>query len=63
MKYFVLILFFMLISCSPSVKNCKLSPDYEATAKSALENRDDLSKTELRAGKMACSFWINSRKR
>ena len=56
MKYFVLILFFMLISCSPSVKNCKLSPDYEATAKSALENRDDLSKTELRAGKMACTF-------
>ena len=46
----------MLISCSPSVKNCKLSPDYEVTAKSALENKDDLSKTELRAGKMACTF-------
>ena len=56
MKYFVLPLFFLLISCSETVKNCKIAPDLERIGESALENRENLSETELRAVKAGCNF-------
>jgi hypothetical protein len=49
-------MFFFLISCSGNIKNCEISPDYEKTIKSAVENQDNLSETELRAMKMECGF-------
>jgi len=56
MKYFVLLMFFLLISCSETVKNCKIAPDLERIGESALENKDNLAETELRSGKIACDF-------
>jgi len=56
MKYFVLLLFFFLISCSGVRENCKISPDLERIGESALENRENLSETELRSMKAACNF-------
>jgi len=56
MNYFVLVLFFFLISCSGVRQNCKISPDLERIGESALENRENLSETELRSGKVACNF-------
>ena len=51
-----IILIFFLSSCSGKVKNCEFSPDLERIGESALENRENLSETELRAGKMSCNF-------
>jgi hypothetical protein len=56
MNYFVLVLFFFLISCSGVRQNCKISPDLERIGESALENKQNLSETELRAMKAACNF-------
>jgi len=49
-------MFFLLISCSETVKNCKIAPDLERIGESALENKDNLAETELRSGKIACDF-------
>jgi len=51
----IFVLFF-LVSCSGTVKNCKVAPDLERIGKSALENRENLTETELRSGKVACNF-------
>jgi len=56
MKYFVLLLFFFVISCSGMRKNCEIKPDLEQIGKSALENRENLGETELRAAKASCNF-------
>ena len=56
MNYFVLVLFFFIISCSGMRKNCEIKPDLERIGESALENRENLSETELRAVKAACDF-------
>jgi len=51
-----IIFIFFLSGCSGKVKNCEFSPDLERIGESALENRENLSETELRAGKMSCNF-------
>jgi len=56
MKYFVLLLFFFVISCSGLRKNCEISPDLERIGESALENKKNLSETELRAATARCQF-------
>jgi len=56
MKFFVLVLFFFVVSCSGIRQNCKISPDLERIGESALENKENLSETELRAMKAACDF-------
>ena len=50
---FVLILF---SSCSKKSINCKISPDFEKIGESALENKENLSETNLKNGKMRCDF-------
>jgi len=52
----IIILFLFCSNCSYSVKNCKISPDLERIGESALENKQNLSETELRAMKAACNF-------
>ena len=56
MNYFVLILFFFLISCSESVKNCSIRPDLERIGESALENAENLSETEWRSANLTCNY-------
>ena len=54
--FFVLILFFLLISCSKTVENCKIKPDLERIGESALENVENLAETEWRSANMSCDF-------
>jgi hypothetical protein len=53
---FVLSLFFLASGCSKTVENCKIAPDLERIGESALENKNNLTETELRAMKMSCGF-------
>jgi|TARA_B110000238_G_C15898204_1_gene340791 hypothetical protein len=57
-KINVLAIIFILIlsGCSRKVKNCEFRADLERISESALENAENLSETELRAGKMTCDF-------
>ena len=54
--FFVLLLFFLASGCSKTVENCKIKPDLERIGESALENKENLTETELRAAKMSCNF-------
>jgi len=54
--FFVLLLFFFASGCSKTVENCKIKPDLERIGESALENKENLTETELRAAKMSCNF-------
>jgi len=56
MKYFVLLLFFFVISCSGIRKNCEIKPDLERIGESAIENKENLTETELRAVKARCNY-------
>jgi|TARA_B100001063_G_C16447873_1_gene396826 hypothetical protein len=60
LTFFVLVLFFLLNSCSFSTKNerfeCKWSPDYEKISESALESLDDMRKIQIEQMKAACNF-------
>ena len=56
LNFFVLVLFFLLISCQNIKKNCEIKPDLERIGESAQENIENLSETELRALKGACTF-------
>lgn len=56
MKYFVLTLFFLLISCSGMRENCKIKPDLERIGESVLENKENLKEIELRAAQARCNF-------
>jgi len=54
--FFVLILFFLLISCSKTVENCKIKPDLEQIGESAKENLDNLAETEWRSANLTCNY-------
>ena len=54
--FFVLTLFFLASGCSKTVKNCKISPDYERIGESVVENSQNISETEYKAAKMSCGF-------
>ena len=67
LNFFVLVLFFLVISCQFSTKNerielkneritCEWSPDYEKIADSALDSLDDMRRIELMQMKAACNF-------
>jgi len=49
-------MFFFVISCSGIRKNCEIKPDLERIGESALQNKENLSETELRAVKAGCNF-------
>ena len=48
---------FVLANCSKSVKNCRISPDYEKIGESASENLENLSETELKSAQIQCQYW------
>ena len=54
--FFVVCSLFVLVSCSKTVENCEIKPDLERIGESAMENRDNLTETELRAMKLSCGF-------
>ena len=60
LNFFVLVLFFFVISCQFSTKNerieCKWSPDYENIADSALDSLDDMRRINIQQMKAACNF-------
>jgi hypothetical protein len=56
LTFFVLLSFFLLISCSETVKNCSIRPDLERIGESALENKENLSETEWRSANMTCNY-------
>ena len=60
LTFFVLVLFFLLISCQFSTKNerfeCKWSPDYENIADEALNSLDDMRRINIQQMKAACNF-------
>ena len=67
LNFFVLVLFFLVVSCQFSVKNerielknkritCEYSPDYENIADSAFDSLDDMRRIELMQLKAACNF-------
>ena len=47
---------FVLVSCAKNVQNCKVEPNLEKISESALENKENLSETELRHAQMSCDF-------
>tara|TARA_X000000368_G_scaffold210555_1_gene166339 strand:- start:26412 stop:26603 length:192 start_codon:yes stop_codon:yes gene_type:complete len=54
--FFLVCSLFVLVSCSKTVKDCKIEPDYEKIGESALENKENLSETELKSAQMSCKF-------
>jgi len=42
--------------CSGCVKSCKIRPDLEKIGDSALKNKENLTETNLKSGKVACNF-------
>ena len=67
LNFFVLVLFFLVISCQFSTKNkrielkneritCEWSPDYEKIGDEALNSMDDMRRINLMQMKAACNF-------
>ena len=60
LNFFVLVLFFLVVSCQFSVKKerfeCKWSPDYERIADESLNSMDDLKRIEIQMMKARCNF-------
>ena len=60
LTFFVLSLFFLVISCQFSTKNerfeCKWSPDYERIGESAMDSMDDMKRINIQQMKAACNF-------
>tara|TARA_B100000902_G_scaffold124007_1_gene123969 strand:+ start:49 stop:264 length:216 start_codon:yes stop_codon:yes gene_type:complete len=57
---FVLLLFFILISCSFTTKDeridCSFNPDYEKIGTEAMESMDNMKNINLNQLKAACNF-------
>jgi len=49
-------LFILFAICSGCVKSCKIRPDLEKIGDSALKNKENLTETNLKSGKVACNF-------
>ena len=60
LTFFVLFLFFLVVSCQFSVKKerfeCKWSPDYERIGESAMDSMDDMKRIELESIIARCNF-------
>ena len=67
LTFFVLVLFFFVISCQFSAKKerielkneritCEWSPDYEKIGDEALDSLDDMRRINLMQMKAACNF-------
>ena len=49
-------LFILFTLCSGCVNYCKIRPDLEKIGDSALKNKENLTETNLKSGKVACNF-------
>ena len=67
LNFFVLVLFFLVVSCQFAVKKerielkneritCEWKPDYENLANEALNSLDDMKRIQLMQMKAACNF-------
>ena len=67
LTFFVLVLFFFVVSCQFSAKKerielkneritCEWSPDYEKIGESALNSMDDMRRIQIEQLKAACNF-------
>ena len=54
--FFVVCSLFVLVSCSKTVENCKIAPDYEKIGESAMDSMDDMKRINLQQLKAACNF-------
>ena len=54
--FFAICSLFVLVSCSKTVENCKIAPDYKKIGESVVENRENMSESEWRAANMSCEF-------
>tara|TARA_B100000212_G_C26912199_1_gene338330 strand:+ start:192 stop:395 length:204 start_codon:yes stop_codon:yes gene_type:complete len=54
--FFVLILFFLAISCSKSVENCEYSPDFDISSESLSKSLDGIVQIEKMQAKARCNF-------
>lgn len=53
---FVIFCIFFNISCSFQYKNCEISPDFDKISKSATENIEDLTKTDIGSANATCTY-------
>ena len=49
-------LLFLFAICSGCVKTCKFTPDYEQISDSALENKENLTETNLKHANVRCKY-------
>ena len=54
--FFAICSLFVLVSCSKTVENCKIAPDYEKIGDEALNSMDDMRRINLMQMKAACNF-------
>ena len=54
--FFIVCSLFVLVSCSKTVENCKIAPDYEKIGESVVENKENVSESEWRAANVSCNF-------
>ena len=47
---------FLFTLCSCTVKSCKIRPDLEKIGDSALENKENLTETNLKHANMRCKY-------
>ena len=47
---------FLFTVCSGCVKSCKMTPDLEKIGDSALENKENLTETNLKHAYMRCKY-------
>jgi len=52
----VTFLFFLFTLCSCSIKSCKIQPNYDEIGDSALENKENLSETNLTHAIVRCEI-------
>ena len=60
LTFFVLVLFFLVNSCSFATKDeridCSFNPDYEKIGESVMDSMDDMKRINLQQLKAACNF-------
>ena len=52
----VTFLLFLFTICSCTVKSCKIRPDLEKIGDSALENKENLTETNLKHANVRCKY-------
>jgi hypothetical protein len=52
----VTFLLFLFMVCSCSIKSCKIAPDLEKIGDSALQNKENLTETNLKHANVRCKY-------